>query len=123
MKNGCFISVIVLLTIVIGIGLYLYRNKRDFLKEFEKEKVLLLISSQIESRLNKLQKNIYKDSLRVLIKKEFQLTKKEKFSKVIDQIDDFAKSINTYARDLKLDSLEFAKLKFMVIQHEGSKKN
>lgn len=123
MKKGCFLSAVILLTIIIGVGLYLYKTNKNIIKDFGKENVLAMISSQIERRFDKLKSNEYKDSLRVLIKREMNLRNKKRFAEAVDQIGDFAKQIKDYARDLKLDSLEFAQLKLMVIQHEGSTKN
>jgi hypothetical protein len=123
MKKGCFLSVITILTLLTMLGIYLFRNHKDFFKKIGKEKLLSFVSNSMDEKLSKLENNPYKDSLKVLLQKEIKFVKETKLDEGMREFGYVIDRVKEYSRDGKIDSTEFVNLKNMVIENEKSEKN
>ena len=123
MKKGCFLSSITILTILIMLGIYFYRNNKVFLKQFGKEKLIGFLSNKVEDEISKLKDNSFKDSIKVLFKKELTGFKESGFNRDLNNFGAIVDRLEKYSNDHIIDSTEYAKLKIMVASDEESKKN
>lgn len=123
MKKGCFISAITLLTILIMLGIYFYKNNKMFLKRFGKEKLIGFLSNRVNNEINGLKENAFKDSVKILFKKEFDSFKEKDFNKNMNGFGSVVDRLEKYSNDHIIDSIEYAKLKIMVTSNEKSEKN
>lgn len=123
MKKGCFIFSMTLLTIIVAAGIYLFKNNGEVVKSFSKEKVLEFAFDKLDKNLIIVKDKEYKDSIRVLLKKQFQSLQKENFDNAMRKFGITADKIKEIIADKEIDSLEFYELKKLVIDNERSKKN
>lgn len=119
MKKGCFFSLITLFTIITMISIYLYRSHKDDLVSFGKEKMLEIIVDKINVDISELKQTEYKDSLKSFIVKEAATIRLNKFEK-FDEFGKIIERIKKYSKDKIIDSSEYANLKLMVKENEGS---
>jgi hypothetical protein len=123
MKKGCFFSLITIITLLTMLGIYLFRNHKDFFKQVGKEKMLGLVSGSIDEQINKLENNLYRDSLKILLVREINLVKKSKLNDGMKKFGYVMDRVKEYSYDGKIDSTEFVNLKIMVMENEKSEKN
>jgi hypothetical protein len=126
MKKGCFLKVIIILTIFIAAVLYIVENHfDDFILKPGENIIKDLVFSDVNKKMEFVKKTPEKDSLKVLINnfvfdklhKEHRLDSKE-FQGLID-------SIKTALNDsiISLNELENLRLIFKKEINEGSKEN
>lgn len=123
MKKGCFLSFIIGITLFVMVGMYVFKTNKNWFKEFGKDKLTNLISGEMDEHINKLAKNPFKDSLHLLIKREVRLVKESKFKDAMDRLGYTFRKIKQYTSDGVIDSLEFSKIKLLVLEDERSKEN
>jgi len=123
MKKGCFLSAITVLTLLTMLGIYLFRNHKDFFKQFGKEKLISFVSDRMDESLKKIENNSFKDSLIVLLKKEMRFVRQSKLNDSINKFGYVMDRVKEYSRDGRIDSTEFINLKIMVAENEKSEKN
>jgi hypothetical protein len=126
MKKGCFVKVIIVLTIVVAALLYIIQYHLDDLiinpaKEFFSE----LFVSGVDKELSYIEESPEKDSLRVLLKNYLQAkftNTKELSNKDIDWLID---SVKVVVSDSIITPDDLNKIKFLIEQkgYERSKKN
>lgn len=126
MKKGCFIKVIVILTILVAAVLYIIQHHLDDLvlnpaKEFFSE----LFVSGVDDELNFIEESPEKDSLRVLLKnylKDKFTDTKELSNKDINWLID---SVKIVISDSIITETDLDKIKNLIEHkgYEGSKKN
>lgn len=114
MKKGCFLTGITLFTIIIAVGLFLYRKYWSEIKEAGKEKIMNVAVNEIDDKINSLEKSAYKDSLKLLLRKNISIFKQSKFDDAMNKFGDFIEQTRFFVKDGKIDSLEFTALKNMV---------
>lgn len=123
MKKGCFLSAIIILTIVISVGLYLYRKFGNEISDYGKEKILQVSINEMYEEIDKLEKSIYQDSLKVLLKQQLTKYKDVNFENAMNKYGDFVDQMKFFIHDGKIDSIEFTALKNMTIKNERPEKN
>jgi len=116
MKRGCFFSSIIILTIVIGIGFYLYKRYLPQIKEFGKEKVIKASFKDINEKITALDDSQYKDSLKVFLSEQEVIIKKKDFDDVMHNFSNIMKQVDFFIEDKSIDSVEFTALKNMAIK-------
>ncbi|MEG8947413.1 hypothetical protein [Rosettibacter firmus] len=123
MKKGCFFVTIFLLTILIAAGIYLYRKYSYKLEDFGKEKIMEITLNKLNEKLEKLEKNNYRDSLKYVVNKKVHELKNQKFDIAMYQFQNMIDFIKIIIEDGKIDSLEFYNLKKIASKNERSKKD
>lgn len=122
MKKGCFLSSIIILTIVIGIGLYLYKKYWHEISDYGKEKIIEVSINDINEEINKLEKSIYQDSLKLLLKEQFTKYKDINFEDSMKKFGHIIEQANYFINDGSIDSLEFKTLKNLTTENDRSTK-
>lgn len=124
MKKGCFLLSVSILTIIVAVGVYLFRNDGEYFKKFSKEKILEFAYNKLNESIDqKLKSNSFKDTLKIIVTKEFNYLKNQNFDSAMNKFGQVANLIKDISIDGIIDSTEFSKLKTMVAYHERSKKN
>ncbi|MDP3580431.1 MAG: hypothetical protein Q8S39_00765, partial [Ignavibacteria bacterium] len=123
MKKGCFITIITIITIIVMAGIYFYKTNKGYFKNFGKEKIVALATSELTEKIEKLDYTPYKDSLIAVLKKEAKLIKGKNFERAMNQFGYIADKIEEVIHDGELDSTEFAQIKSLVKEHERSAKD
>ena len=123
MKKGCFITLITLITILVMVGIYIYKTKKELFKNYGKEKVISLASDELNEKITNLKLSPYKDSLIYSLRKEVEFVKKKDFEKAMNQFGLVAEKIKLVISDGIIDSTEYAEVKALVKSHERSEKN
>ncbi len=122
MKKGCFVQIIIVLTIVIAAVLYIVNNKfNEFI--FNPSKGLLI--SQVTKDLNYVKDSPEKDSLRILISDYIKNLKSIK--NISDgSVGKFVDSLKAALRDSVIDKREYKNLSKILrskFNHERPKKD
>ncbi|MCB9250061.1 MAG: hypothetical protein H6613_16705 [Ignavibacteriales bacterium] len=111
MKKGCFISVIVTLTIILAAIFYIFKFHGEDVINFGKEKVMAYAHDKLNKEINQVQESPYADSLKIEIEKYFNDFDEKDIEKEIDKIEEFADNIEVVMRDSKIDSSEYVFIK------------
>lgn len=114
MKKGCFLTGITLFTIIIAVGLFLYRKYWPEIKEAGKEKIMSVALNEMYDKINSLEKSAYQDSLKLLLRKNVIQLKQNKYDDGMNKFGEFMEQTRFFINDGKIDSLEFTALKNMV---------
>jgi hypothetical protein len=126
MKKGCFLKIIIILTIFIAAVLYIFENHfDDFILKPGENIIKDLVFSDINKKMEFVRNTPEKDSLKVLIDKFVfdKLHKKHKFnSKEFEALID---SVSSTLNDsiISIDELDNLKSLFKKDENERSKKN
>ncbi len=123
MKKGCFLTSIIILTIVVAVGFYLYKKYWKEIADYGKEKILQVSVNEINEEIDKLEKSIYQDSLKILLGQQVTKYKDVNFEDTMNRYGDFIDQTKFFIHDGKIDSIEFTALKNMTSQNERSEKN
>ena len=65
MKKGCFISVIIVLTLIVAATFYIFKFYDEEIKEFGKSKMIELAESKINNNLDELPNQQFVDTLKI----------------------------------------------------------
>lgn len=127
MKKGCFIKVVVILTILLAAGLYIIENKFDeFFLEPGKKYLADLIEIGINEDLEKLTESSEKDSLNKMIKEYINELKEYKsFSFSSDDDKGFFSELKIAAEDSILTAKELTVISQIIeqLKNERLQKN
>ena len=123
MKKGCFLSIIVLFTILVGIVVYIYKYKRGIFKEFAKDKVVHMAINDLDKKIDKVEPSVYKDSLRNDIDHFFEENKGLEFDTLMKRFGDVVDEARYIIKDKKIDQEEYSHFKKTISKYERSKKN
>ncbi len=123
MKKGCFFTLITTITILIMVGIYVYRTNKDFFESFGKDKIINLASKEIENKIRELKNTPYKDSLVVFLNKSVKQIEDKDLETAMNKFGLIAEKIKTAINDGVIDSTEFSEVKRMVNKNERSEKN
>ena len=126
MKKGCFLKIIIILTILIAAVLYIFENHFDDLILKPGENIIKgIVFKDVNKKMEFVKNSPEKDSLRVLIN-NFVSDKLHKEHNIDSKkIEDLIDSIGSTLNDSVISSteLEHLKLLFKKETNEGSKKN
>lgn len=120
MKKGCFLTGITLFTIIIGVGLYLYRQYWPEISGMGREKIFEMALKEMDEQINSLDKSVFQDSLKLLLHDNISIFKKGDFKTSMNKFGDLIDQTKFFIHDGRIDSVEFTALKNMVKGNEGS---
>ncbi|MDH7604350.1 MAG: hypothetical protein QHH13_05570 [Melioribacter sp.] len=123
MKKGCFLTIVVLLTVLISSGIYLYKKYGYKLEDYGKEKIMDITLNKLNEKLSKMDEGIYNDSLKLFIETKTEDLKKQNFEIAMNRFQSMIDYVKIIIEDNKVDSIEFNNLKKLTIENERSKKN
>ena len=123
MKKGCFITSVILFTIIVGVVVYVVKYKKDFLKEYSKSKIMDLAVTEFDMKLTEVKASVYKDSLRSEIHNFFKQNENVPFDSALKRVEDVMNEAKDISRDGKVDSLDFNIFKKYILRYERSEKN
>ncbi len=123
MKKGCFLTVIVVLTVILIGVFYLVRFHGEELIELGKDKLVEFAQNQIESDIEKLDDNEYVDSLKIVIGNYFEDIDKLDVEKELERIEEFSDDFEVILMDSKIDSAEFDFITNILVKYEQRKEN
>ncbi|MBK7106706.1 MAG: hypothetical protein IPH62_15640 [Ignavibacteriae bacterium] len=118
MKKGCFLTVIISLTIFVGVVFYIIKYHGDDLIDFGKDKVIEFAQSKINSDLENLENKQYVDSLKIVMNKFFKDFENKEIETKINKLEDFSHNFEVIVKDSKIDSVEFAFVKQILKTNE-----
>ncbi len=126
MKKGCFIIVLVLITVVVAAVIYFFKYREGYIVEVLKPVIVSSIEDEITKKIKEAEKNAYSDSLKTAFNELIIKVKKE--SEIdIEKADHVFNSIRFALSDKKIDSLELSsilkQMKMDLRKDERSKKN
>jgi hypothetical protein len=126
MKKGCFIIVLVLITVVIAAVIYFFKYREGDIVEVLKPMIVSSVEDEINKKISEAKKNAYSDSLKTAFDKLILKVKKE--SEIdIEKADLIFNSIRFALSDKKIDSLELSsilnQMKMDLRKDERPKKN
>ena len=118
MKKGCFISVIVTLTIALLIIFYLVKFHGESLLELGKEKLIELAEEKIINDIDNLDNSQYADSLKIVLEDYFSNLDSARIEESLEKIDEFSDNFDVIMMDSKIDSAEFEFITNILMKHE-----
>ena len=126
MKKGCFLKIIIILTILIAAVLYIFENHfEDFILKPGENIIKDLVFTDINKKMEFVRNTPEKDSLKVLIDKfvSYKLHKEHKLNS--EEFKDLIDSVSGALNDsiISLDELDNLKSLFKKDENERSKKN
>ena len=126
MKKGCFLKVIIILTILIAAALYVLENHfDDFIRKPGEKIINDLVFNDVNREMEFVKNSPEKDSLKVLIN-SFIFNKIHKEHRLSSgEIENIVDSIKSALKDSTISPVEIDNLKsiFKKELHEGSEKN
>lgn len=115
MKKGCFLKVIIILTILTAAVLYIVQNHFDELILNPGKKIVKsIMMSGVEENLANVKENIEKDSTRFLIENYINNAFSEKNEINSNEIEWIIDSLNFYIQDSIIDNSDFQKIKEII---------
>lgn len=123
MKKGCFVTSIVIFTLMVGVAVYLIRYKKDSLKEMAKEKIINVGLSELHDKIASIKPSPYKDSLRADLDAFVESTKNIPFDKAMKQVQDVFDETKFLIHDQEIDSTDYNHFKLILARYERPKKN
>ncbi|MCW8850725.1 MAG: hypothetical protein OQJ81_12155 [Melioribacteraceae bacterium] len=107
MKKGCFLTVLIGLTLLVIISYYLVKYHGEEILEMGTEQLFQIAQSKIESDLSSTENNIYADSLKVAIENYFIHLKDLDPQLQLERIEELADDFEIILMDAQIDSAEF----------------
>lgn len=126
MKKGCFFTTVVILTILIGSGIYIYRNHKELVIRWIKPMVVNNIRKETEKDIAKIKDPQYKDTLKALISHYAELVKNNDHYD-LNKGQDFMDELQYILHRKKIDSTDIRQLTDFLnkekLAYERSEKN
>jgi acetyl-CoA carboxylase beta subunit len=123
MKRGCFITTVVLFTVIVAAVVYVVKYKKDFIKEFSKNKVMDIAMNEFDKKLTEVKASVYKDSLQSKLHEFFKQNEHIPFDSAMERVQGVLSEAQFIVRDKKIDSLDFNNFKNYLTRYERSEKN
>lgn len=123
MKKGCFISFVVIFTLVVGVIVYFIKYKKDILKEYSKEKLVEIVVNEFDNKIKDVRQSVYKDSMKFAIHDFVKTTKELKFDSTMARLKNILSEAKLFYKDGNIDSLDYHRIKIVLNRYERSKKN
>ena len=109
-KSGCFFTLVISTTIIIGIIFYIGKKYGPELWEAGKEKLITFAAEDLKSKIEKLKSNEYKDSLRILVNSQINRIKDFSYEDAKHDSLEFFEKVDEFIEDKIIDSDELSKL-------------
>jgi len=123
MKKGCFISAVVIFTLVVITVVYLFKTKGNFLKEYGKTRIFNIAVNNFDDKLKNVEPSLYKDSLKIALHNFVGKIEQIPFDSAMEQLQSVMNEAAFFVHDGKVDSVDFNELKKVIKRYERSKKN
>jgi len=123
LKKGCFISVILILTIIVAGIFYYVKYYGDELLEVGKEKLVELAEYKIQEDIENLEYNMYVDSLKIVVGDYFNNVKELDIETELKRIEEFSDDFEVILMDSKIDSAEFDFITKILTKYGQRKEN
>lgn len=123
MKRGCFISAVVLFTLIVGTVVYFVKYKKDFFKNFSKDKIIGVAVDEFDKKLNDVKASVYRDSMKIAVHNFLDESKKYNFNSAITRLQDVMDEARFLYHDGIVDSADFNHIKQIINSYERSEKN
>ena len=123
MKKGCFISAVVVFTILVGAVVYFVKYKKDFFKNFSKEKIIRVAVNEFDKKLNDVKSSVYRDSMKIAVHNFLEESKKVNFDSAITRLQNVMDEARFLYHDGIVDSTDYNHIKLILNRYERSKKN
>lgn len=110
MKKGCFISVIIVLTLLVATTFYIFKFYDEEIKEFGKAKMIELAESKINNDLDELPNQQFVDTLKISLSRFLENIEDEILEDGlinINKIEEIADNFEIITMDNKIDSAEY----------------
>ncbi|MGE5499923.1 MAG: hypothetical protein ACM3Q2_17755 [Syntrophothermus sp.] len=127
MKKGCFLGILVFITITIGIVSYVVKNKPEMVTGVVRPWMVDRINDEFKKSIDKISESPEKDSLNAVVGRYISFIKNEEGID-FDKDKGFFEEFHFAVRDSVIDSAEIAQLKKIFTKHvalinERHKKN
>lgn len=123
MKKGCFVTSIVLFTLIVGVVVYFYKYKKASFKEFAKDKIISMGLSEFHDKLKDVKPSVYKDSLSARMDQFVAEAEKIPFDDAMKRVQDVFNEAQFIIRDKEVDSTDYNHLKQILAKYERPEKN
>jgi uncharacterized membrane protein len=123
MKKGCFLTVIITLTIIVLGIFYLVKFHGEDLLEMGKEQLVEIAQDRIFSNLDELGNSQYSDSLKIVVNNYFKDINSLDIEDELKRIEEFSDDIEVILLDSKIDSAEFDFITNILTKYERRKEN
>jgi len=123
MKKGCFISAVVVFTLLVGIVVYFVKYKKDFFKNFSRDKIIGAAVDDFDKKLKDVKASVYRDSMKIVVHNFLDESKKYNFDSAITRLQDVMDEARFLYHDGIVDSADFNHLKQIINRYERSEKN
>ena len=123
MKKGCFLTVIITLTIVVLGIFYLVKFHGEDLLEMGKEQLVQMAQDQIFTNISDLENNEYSDSLKIVVENYFRDINSLDIENELKRIEEFSDDIEVILLDSKIDSAEFDFITNILTKYERREEN
>ena len=118
MKKGCFISVVIILTVVVMAIFYLFKFYGNDILELGKDKVLELAEYKIFNDLDNIDNLEYADSIKIVIENYFDNIDVLEIENQVEKIEELTDNMEVILKDSRIDSLEFDFIKTILIKND-----
>lgn len=123
MKKGCFLTVIIFLTIILIVVFYLVKFYGEDLLDVGKEKLVEFAQEKIYSDITDLQENEYVDSLKFVVNNYFNDLENLDVGSELEKIEELTDNFDVILMDSKIDSTEFDFIKNFLVKHGKREEN
>ena len=123
MKKGCFLTVIITLTIVVLGIFYLVKFHGEDLLEMGKEQLVQMAQDEILTNISELENNEYSDSLKTVIENYFNDIRSLDIETELKRIEEFSDDIEVILLDSNIDSAEFDFITNILTKYERREEN
>ena len=123
MKKGCFLTVIITLTIVVLGIFYLVKFHGEDILEMGKEQLVQMSQDQIFTNISDLENNEYSDSLKIVVENYFRDINSLDIENELKRIEEFSDDIEVILLDSKIDSAEFDFITNILTKYERREEN
>ena len=123
MKKGCFLTVIISLTIILLAVFYFVKFHGEDLLEIGKEKLVEYAQSKLQGDIEDLEDGEYVDSLKIVIGDYFDNINELDVENELERIEEFTDDIEVILMDSRIDSAEFDFITNILVKYEQRKKD
>lgn len=118
MKKGCFLTVIIGLTLLVITFYYLVKFHGEEILEMGTEQLFQIAQTKIETDISKSEYNIYTDSIMVVVENYFNDLKHLEPQLQLERIEELADDFGVILMDSQIDSAEFDFVIKRLAKHE-----
>lgn len=126
MKKGCFVTAIIILTILLGSGIYIFRNHKGVLLRWAKPFVVSKVQKETEKKIALIKDDQYKDTLRAIINEYVEVVENND-NYDINKGKDFMDELQSIFHRKQIDSTDIRQLTEFLnkekLTYERSEKN